>query len=148
VNYFEALLRRVGENLSQDNQYGDETWNREVSCTKINTNATYSTKVFGITEPVCHLLSPWYRTRIIILPWRWWWHVPSKRRLTFNGLHGIISLKIELLLTTAVRTSNPALLSGSFPNKIKKVGSYDCSHEVQTVTLCHPDQLKVDSPAK
>jgi hypothetical protein len=25
VNYFEALLRRVGENLSQDNQYGDET---------------------------------------------------------------------------------------------------------------------------
>jgi hypothetical protein len=27
--------------------------------------------------------------------------------LTFNGLHGVISRKIELFLTTAVRTSNP-----------------------------------------
>jgi hypothetical protein len=34
-------------------------------------------------------------------------HVPPKRRLTFNGLHGVISHKIELFITTAVRTSNP-----------------------------------------
>jgi hypothetical protein len=27
--------------------------------------------------------------------------------LTFNGLHGIISHKIELFITTTVRTSNP-----------------------------------------
>jgi hypothetical protein len=27
--------------------------------------------------------------------------------LTFNGLHGIISQKIELFISTAVRTSNP-----------------------------------------
>jgi hypothetical protein len=27
---------------------------------------------------------------------RWRWHVPSKRRSTFNGLHGVISQKIEL----------------------------------------------------
>jgi hypothetical protein len=27
--------------------------------------------------------------------------------LTFNGLHGVISPKIELFITTAVRTSNP-----------------------------------------
>jgi hypothetical protein len=32
---------------------------------------------------------------------------PPKRRLTFNRLHGVISLKIELFITTAVRTSNP-----------------------------------------
>jgi hypothetical protein len=30
-----------------------------------------------------------------------------KRRLTFNGLLGAISQEIELLLTTAVRISNP-----------------------------------------
>jgi hypothetical protein len=30
-----------------------------------------------------------------------------KRRLTFNGLHGVISQKIVLFITTAVRTSNP-----------------------------------------
>jgi hypothetical protein len=28
-------------------------------------------------------------------------------RLTFNGLHGVISQKIKLFITTAVRTSNP-----------------------------------------
>jgi hypothetical protein len=31
---------------------------------------------------------------------------PSKRRLTLNGLHDVISWKIELFITTAVRTSN------------------------------------------
>jgi hypothetical protein len=35
-------------------------------------------------------------------------HVLPKRRLAFNGLHGIISQKMELFITTAVRTSNPA----------------------------------------
>jgi hypothetical protein len=30
--------------------------------------------------------------------------------LTFNGLHGVISQKLELFITTAVRTSNPAIL--------------------------------------
>jgi hypothetical protein len=35
-------------------------------------------------------------------------HFPSKRRLTFNGLHGAISQKIELFVTTAERASNPA----------------------------------------
>jgi hypothetical protein len=34
--------------------------------------------------------------------------VPPKRRLTFNGLHDIISQKILFFITTAVRTSNPA----------------------------------------
>jgi hypothetical protein len=32
--------------------------------------------------------------------------VPPKCLLTFNGLHGVISQKIELFITTAVRTSN------------------------------------------
>jgi hypothetical protein len=34
-----------------------------------------------------------------------------KRRLIFDGLHGVIFQKIELFLTAAVRTSNP---TGSF----------------------------------
>jgi hypothetical protein len=32
---------------------------------------------------------------------------PSKRRLTFNGLHGIISQKMVLFITTSVKTKNP-----------------------------------------
>jgi hypothetical protein len=34
-------------------------------------------------------------------------YVPTKRRLNFNGLHGVISQKIELFITSAVRTSIP-----------------------------------------
>jgi hypothetical protein len=30
-------------------------------------------------------------------------------RLTFNGLHGVISHKLQLFITTAVRTSDPAM---------------------------------------
>jgi hypothetical protein len=33
---------------------------------------------------------------LIFWPWRWRQHILLKRRLTFNGLHGIIFLKIEL----------------------------------------------------
>jgi hypothetical protein len=33
-----------------------------------------------------------------IRPWRWRWHVPSKRRLTFNELHGVISKNRELFI--------------------------------------------------
>jgi hypothetical protein len=43
----------------------------------------------------------------VLLPWRCWRHVPPKRLSTFNGLHGVISQKTELFITTAVRTSNP-----------------------------------------
>jgi hypothetical protein len=50
-------------------------------------------------------------TLLIIRPWRWRWHVPPKRPLTFNGLHGVISQKMELFITTAVRTSNPTCLT-------------------------------------
>jgi hypothetical protein len=33
-------------------------------------------------------------------------YVPPKRRLVFNGLHGVIFRKMALFITTAVRTSN------------------------------------------
>jgi hypothetical protein len=34
--------------------------------------------------------------RFILLPWRWRRHLPPKSRMTFNGLHGVISWKIKL----------------------------------------------------
>jgi hypothetical protein len=40
---------------------------------------------------------------------RWRRYVPSKR-LTSNGLHGVISEKMVLFITTAVRSSNPRSL--------------------------------------
>jgi hypothetical protein len=52
--------------------------------------------------------SVWFLSWLIILrPWRWRRHVPPKRQLNFNGLHGVISHKTELFIATAVRTWNP-----------------------------------------
>jgi hypothetical protein len=41
-------------------------------------------------------------------------YVPPKCRLTVNGLHGVISQKIVLFITTAVRTSDPTNLKMFF----------------------------------
>jgi hypothetical protein len=43
---------------------------------------------------------------LLIRKWRRF--VIPIHRLAFNGLHGVISQKTELFITTAVRTSNPA----------------------------------------
>jgi hypothetical protein len=40
-------------------------------------------------------------------------YFPPKRRLTFNGLHGVISQKVVLFITIAVRTSNPIYIKSS-----------------------------------
>jgi hypothetical protein len=60
-----------------------------------------------LQQTSCYLLSRWFLARLILRPWRWRRHIPPKCRLTFNGLYGIISQKLELFITTAVRTSNP-----------------------------------------
>jgi hypothetical protein len=39
--------------------------------------------------------------------WRWRQYVSLKRRLTLNGLHGLIPQKMVLFITTTVRSSNP-----------------------------------------
>jgi hypothetical protein len=45
---------------------------------------------------------------LTFLQWRWKRHVPPKRLLNFNGLHGIISQKHEQLVTTTVTTCSQA----------------------------------------
>jgi hypothetical protein len=57
-----------------------------------------------ISDSVCHLISRCYLYRHI-RPWRWRRYSPPKLRLTFNGLHDVISQMIVLFITTAVRTS-------------------------------------------
>jgi hypothetical protein len=45
----------------------------------------------------CHLLSCWLLAQLILRPLRRRRHVPPKRRLTFNGLHSVISHRCENL---------------------------------------------------
>jgi hypothetical protein len=56
------------------------------------------------------LRSRWFLAWFILRLRRWRRHVPPKHRLTFNGLHGVISQKIELFIITAMKTSNPTYL--------------------------------------
>jgi hypothetical protein len=44
----------------------------------------------------------------IFLPWRWRWHIPSKRRFT-QDLHGATPQKMAFFIVTAVKTSNHTL---------------------------------------
>jgi hypothetical protein len=48
------------------------------------------------SNPNSYLLSRWLLAWFILRPAGWRRNVPPKRRLTFNGLHGVISQKIEL----------------------------------------------------
>jgi hypothetical protein len=61
-----------------------------------------------------HDFTHWFNARFILRPWRWRRYIPPKCRLTFNGLHGVISQKMALFITTAVRTSNPTFVSERF----------------------------------
>jgi hypothetical protein len=47
--------------------------------------------------------SGWFLAWPFLRRWRWKWHVPPKRLLTFTRIHGVISQKTELFITTAVR---------------------------------------------
>jgi hypothetical protein len=49
------------------------------------------------------------RARLILPPWRWRRYVPPKRRLTFNGLHGVISQKVVSTLHLHVCTDRDAV---------------------------------------
>jgi hypothetical protein len=48
------------------------------------------------------LLSRWFLPWLILGLWRWRRHFPPKRLLTFSGLHGVISYKIELFIFDSV----------------------------------------------
>jgi hypothetical protein len=45
---------------------------------------------------VCHLLLRWFLAQLNFRPWRWRQYIPPKRRLTLNGLHGVISQEMVL----------------------------------------------------
>jgi hypothetical protein len=69
---------------------------------------------------------------LILRLWRRGRHIPPKNWLTFNGLHGVISQKIQLFVTTATRTSdaitlNVACLSYSSTPKMEAVRSSEKS---------------------
>jgi hypothetical protein len=67
-------------------------------------------KSIDVSEEFC-LLAASCRLPAWLTPQRYKWrrHIPPKRRLNLNELHGIISQKIETFITADVTISNPTL---------------------------------------
>jgi hypothetical protein len=61
-----------------------------------------------------HRFGGTYRLHLQGLSWRWRRYIPPKRRLKLNGLHGVISQKMILFITTAVKTSIPSVHCNNF----------------------------------
>jgi hypothetical protein len=47
-------------------------------------------------ESRCLLPTHWFLAQLFLRTWRWRRYIPPKRRLTFNGLYGVISQKIVI----------------------------------------------------
>jgi hypothetical protein len=62
---------------------------------------------------------------LLTRPWRWRRYIPPKRRLNFISLHGVISEKTVIYVTTAVRTPNPT-------RKIHHYGDVDVTQRLRT----------------
>jgi hypothetical protein len=77
---------------------------RVVSWVSADVSEEHIASIFRVEKS--HLLSHWFLLSLFFRPWRWRRYVPPKCRLTPNGLHGVISQKMGLFITTAVRTSN------------------------------------------
>jgi hypothetical protein len=76
---------------------------------------------------LCLLLSRWYFFRPI-RPWKWKRYIPPKGRLTFNGLHGVISQKTVLfhILVSSYYSTLIDLLSlsphqSNYPSKLQVI---------------------------
>jgi hypothetical protein len=93
----------------------------------------YRPFTFFRLPPACSLVC-WTFLR----PWRWRRYVPPERRLLHNGLHGVISQKTTIFITTAVKTLNPTyfticLSPESVPNQTLSL----FSGHLQLKFLCH-----------
>jgi hypothetical protein len=53
----------------------------------------------------------WFFASPTLQPWRWRRYVLPRRLLTFNGLHCVMSQKVKLFTSTAVRISNPTSMT-------------------------------------
>jgi hypothetical protein len=83
-------------------------------------------------------------------------HVPPKRLLTLNGLHGVTSQTTELFIATALRTSNPAFIIVFVSHGViisnnvlsKKVLVYKTNRQAphRSVNFCHPLSFCRETP--
>jgi hypothetical protein len=70
-------------------------------CSPLKVNRRFG-ETCHVFSSAYHLLSGWFLAWLMFQPRRWRQHVPPKRRLTFSGLHGAKSQKIEFFIVIIV----------------------------------------------
>jgi hypothetical protein len=76
------------------------SWGFEVRWKSTDVSEEHVAYIFRAEEEAehssaCHLISRWFLALLILRPWRWRRYVVPKSRLTFSGLHGVISQETE-----------------------------------------------------
>jgi hypothetical protein len=69
----------------------------------------------------------------------WWRHVTPKRQLTFNGLHGIITQKIERLLVSFEKLIEMYSLPKCFNDLIERylfVNAVSTANLLNCISVC------------
>jgi hypothetical protein len=86
-------------------------WCRVVRWVLTDVSEEHIASIFRVEEissaKTSHLVASWLLMNLFLRPWRWRLCVPPKRRFKLDRLHGVISQKMILFITTAVKTSNP-----------------------------------------
>jgi hypothetical protein len=80
----------------------------------------------------CYLLRTGFFASLILRPWGWWGHVPLKRRLPFNRLHGVIFQKILFTGFLVCVNCRPCISTIS-----KRIFFYYSSMQTNRVTMFH-----------
>jgi hypothetical protein len=102
ANGTHGLIKLIRKRDISNNQ---DVWCSAASASRVHTSFLLLLHILG-NQKVRHWVSFQYRNFYTKFHENWT-TVPPKRQLTFNGLHGVVSLKIAIIITTAVRTSNP-----------------------------------------
>jgi hypothetical protein len=109
-------------------------------------NISWLSTIYVVLHPGACLLSAscWFLAWLTLQPWRMKWHISPKHHLTFNGLHSIISWKVEHFITAAVRTSDPTCYTRNllFPSFLKSLAFMQFHQSHPILHSCHLSQLQ------
>jgi hypothetical protein len=84
----------------------------------------------------CHAeISRWFLARLIFRTWNPFRHLPLKRRLTFNGLHDVISQRIELFEFRLISHILEFKLRGKYNATVLHLLMYEMGERIRTRVL-------------
>jgi hypothetical protein len=97
-------LERDDDAFTDSDAWKSRKWTQKQIQTELRNSIFWDTepcsplKVNRRFRGTCRLIaaSRWFLAWIILQPWRWSWHVPPKRWVTFNGLQCVICQATEI----------------------------------------------------